>query len=206
MSAVATLPNVTLSSTTTSLNISWTRQEFSLPILEYTVSLTRVTGASQVLCPSLEERRLISTTETFVSFTNLQEFSTYIVTVNATFNRTAHYGIDGPGSQSIEVTTPSDVPNEPPVNVSLTEGSRNVSVTWDMIECSWRNGPITSYAVDFQEEEGGAQIPGEVRGQTFTAGGLTPNTAYTFRVAGVNINGTGPYTSTLRFNTDEDSK
>jgi hypothetical protein len=159
-----------------------------------------------VLCPSLEERRLISTTETFVSFTNLQEFSTYIVTVNATFNRTAHYGIDGPGSQSIEVITPGDAPNEPPVNIILTKGPRSVTVTWDMIECSGRNRPITSYTVEFHEEKGGAQIPGELRGQNFTASGLIPNTAYTFRVAGVNINGTGPYTNILRFNTDEDSK
>ena len=69
-------------------------------------------------------------------------------------------------------------------------------VTWDTIDCIERNGVITSYSVEFQEE-GGAGIPGEVMGQSFTASGLTPNTSYTFRVAGVNANGTGPFTENI---------
>ena len=74
-------------------------------------------------------------------------------------------------------------------------------VTWDTIDCIERNGVITSYSVEFQEE-GGAGIPGEVMGQSFTASGLTPNTSYTFRVAGVNANGTGPFTETITISTD----
>ena len=74
-------------------------------------------------------------------------------------------------------------------------------VTWDTIDCIERNGVITSYSVEFQEE-GGADIPGEVMGQSFTASGLTPNTSYTFRVAGVNANGTGPFTESITINTD----
>ena len=74
-------------------------------------------------------------------------------------------------------------------------------VTWDTIDCIERNGVITSYSVEFQEE-GGADIPGEVMGQSFTASGLTPNTSYTFRVAGVNANGTGPFTENITINTD----
>ena len=42
--------------------------------------------------------------------------------------------------------------------------------------------------------------------RTFTASGLTPYTNYTFRVAGVNSNGTGPYTNTITILTDEDGK
>ena len=74
-------------------------------------------------------------------------------------------------------------------------------VTWDTIDCIERNGVITSYSVEFQEE-GGADIPGEVMGQSFTASGLTPNTSYTFRVAGVNANGTGPFTDAITIYTD----
>ena len=72
--------------------------------------------------------------------------------------------------------------------------SRSVSVSWSAIECIERNGEITNYAVIFQEQ-GGAVIPGEVNvmDRTFTASGLTPRTNYIFRVAGVNSNGTGPY-------------
>ena len=75
---------------------------------------------------------------------------------------------------------------------SMTSGS--VTITWDTIECIERNGAITDYTVVFQEH-GGAVIPGEVNvmDRTFTANGLTPHTNFTFRVAGVNINGTGAF-------------
>ena len=83
--------------------------------------------------------------------------------------------------------------------------SISATLTWETIDYIERNGVITGYSVGFQEE-GGAGIPGEVMGQSFTASGLTPNTSYTFRVAGVNANGTGPYTelSTIStsFNTE----
>ena len=74
-------------------------------------------------------------------------------------------------------------------------------VTWDAIECTQRNGIIT---VEFQEQ-GGARIPGEVVGQNFTASGLTPATHYTFQLAAVNRNGTGPFTTATIILTDEDS-
>ena len=64
---------------------------------------------------------------------------------------------------------------------------------------------ITNYTVVFQEQ-GGAVIPGEVNAmdRTFTTSGLTPHINYTFRVAGVNSNGTGPYTNISGILTDED--
>ena len=82
--------------------------------------------------------------------------------------------------------------------------SSSVIVTWDPIACIERNGEITGYTVEFQEQ-GGARIPGEVMGQSFTADGLHPFTNYTFRVAGVNINGTGPFTNTTSISTGEKS-
>ena len=77
-----------------------------------------------------------------------------------------------------------------------TTTSRNISVSWDVIDCTERNGIITGYTVEFQEQ-GGARLPGEVVNQTFTASGLTPRTNYVFRVAGVNSNGTGPFTNAV---------
>ena len=58
------------------------------------------------------------------------------------------------------------------------------------------------------QEQGGAVIPGEVNvmDRTFTASGLAPHTSYTFRIAGVNSNGTGPYTNTIVILTDEEGK
>ena len=78
-------------------------------------------------------------------------------------------------------------------------------ISWNTIECIERNGITTGYIVEFQEQ-GGAMIPGEVVGQSFTAAGLTPATRYTFQLAGVNSNGIGPFTTSAITSTDEDCK
>ena len=68
-------------------------------------------------------------------------------------------------------------------------------VTWNTIECIERNGIITNYTVVFQKQ-GGANVPGNTVDRTFSAGGLTPGTVYTFQVAGVNDAGTGVFSTT----------
>ena len=83
--------------------------------------------------------------------------------------------------------------------------STNATFYWDPIECIERNGIITGYVVEFQDQQNGASIPGDLENQSFTASGLTPSTHYTFQVAGVNINGLGPYSSTTFIQTDEGS-
>ena len=85
--------------------------------------------------------------------------------------------------------------------------SRNVSVSWNEIECIERNGMITNYTVEFSSL-GGSVIPGVlmVNERRFTANGLTPFTNYTFRTAGVNSNGTGLFSDLTTIQTDEDSK
>ena len=93
-------------------------------------------------------------------------------------------------------------PTRPPRDVTPSTTSRSVSVSWSTIECIERNGVITNYTVVFQEQ-GDAVIP-NVMDRTFTASGLTPHTNYTFRVAGVNSNGTGPYTNINSILTEED--
>ena len=99
------------------------------------------------------------------------------------------------------------VPTGAPHDVVPSTNSRSVSVSWNTIECIERNGEITNYTVVFQEQ-GGAMIPGEVNvmNRTFTASGLTPHTNYIFSVAGVNINGTGPFSDVTVVTTDEDSE
>ena len=77
-------------------------------------------------------------------------------------------------------------------------------MSWTQISCIERNGPITSYTVEFQEVRG-ALIPGVVVNRTFTASGLTPYTNYTFRVAEVNDNGTGLFSNVTSILTEEDS-
>ena len=77
------------SPTATSVTITWTQPEFSLPVVGYTVTVTRVTGSGQALCPSFVEEDQSTTTSpsvTTTTFTGLQEFSSYIVRVTANFN------------------------------------------------------------------------------------------------------------------------
>ena len=84
-------PVVTPSPTATSVTITWTQPEFSFPVVDYTVSLTRVTGSGQVLCPSVMDSRPSVTTMatvTSMEFTGLQEFSVYTVTVTARLTTT----------------------------------------------------------------------------------------------------------------------
>ena len=96
-------------------------------------------------------------------------------------------------------------PTGPPRNVILSASSRSVSVSWDDIDCIERNGIITNYTVKFKEQTIPREVMGQiVEGQTFNASGLTPHTNYSFRVAGVNSNGTGPFTGLFSIVTDED--
>ena len=94
-------------------------------------------------------------------------------------------------------------PTGAPSVVTPSMTSRNITVTWDTIECIERNGLITNYTVVFQEE-GGADVPGNIVNRTFSATELTPFTSYTFQVAGVNDVGTGPYTNAITVTTAED--
>ena len=96
-------------------------------------------------------------------------------------------------------------PTAPPNNINTPSiTSRSVSVSWTLIRCIERNGPITSYTVEFQEV-GEALIPGVVVNRTFTTSGLTPYTNYIFKVAGVNDAGTGPFTNETSILTEEES-
>ena len=97
----------TSSLTATSVTISWSPQpQLRLPVVEYTVSLTRVTGSGQVLCTGTTDSRppAGTTTATSMSFTGLEEFSTYTVTVTTTFNV---FGSNMDVASDMMFTTPS---------------------------------------------------------------------------------------------------
>ena len=98
------------------------------------------------------------------------------------------------------------VPTGSPQNV-YSAIARSVSVSWNEIECIERNGMITNYTVEFSSL-GGSGIPGVlmVNERRFIASGLTPFTNYTFRVAGVNRIGAGPFSDLITIQTAEDSK
>ena len=65
--------------------ISWSPPEFHLPVVHYIATLSRVTG--QELCPEfVDNRTRVLTGATSTSFTDLEEFSAYTVTVTTTFD------------------------------------------------------------------------------------------------------------------------
>ena len=99
-------------------------------------------------------------------------------------------------------------PTGPPQGITLLSvTARSVNVSWNEIECIERNGMITNYAVEFSSL-GGSVIPGVLmmNERRFTASGLTPFTNYTFQVAGINSNGTGPFSDLVTIQNDEDSR
>ena len=77
----------TPSATATSVTITWTQPEFSLPVTDYTITVTR--RSTQTLCPSYEEPDQTATTQpdtVSTTISDLQEFSNYRVTVAANYN------------------------------------------------------------------------------------------------------------------------
>ena len=75
-------PTITSSSiTATSVTITWSQLVGSLAADDYTISLERLNGSNRQLCPTITDSRQMTTNTTSMSFTNLQEFSIYIVTV-----------------------------------------------------------------------------------------------------------------------------
>ena len=77
-------PIITSSSiTATSVTITWSQPEGSLAADDYTISLQRLTGSNRQLCPTITDSRQMTITTISTSFTNLQEFSIYTITVTA---------------------------------------------------------------------------------------------------------------------------
>ena len=93
-------------------------------------------------------------------------------------------------------------PSGGPQSLTLSVDSRNIRVTWNPINCIDRNGQITAYSVEFGPTVGILTCE-RVTAQQFTRDRLTPGRTYTFRVAGVNSNGNGPFVE-LTLSTDEE--
>ena len=79
----------TLTLTARSVTVSWIQPPFSFTPVGYTATLTRITnlGAGQVLCNDVsDDRPSVGILGTSVDFSDLEEFSTYRVTITASFN------------------------------------------------------------------------------------------------------------------------
>ena len=101
-----------------------------------------------------------------------------------------------------------------PVFASSVAEKRSIFVEWSAPDLWKRNGIITHYIIEWGETGNLTTLNYSVPNPTFNTTnrlsynftGLTPFTRYNFRIAAININGTGPFNSNIKIGTDEDGK
>ena len=71
----------------------------------------------------------------------------------------------------------------------------SIALTWDELSCVDHNGELTGYRVEYGTTTFNNMTT--LNGTSFTVTRLLANTTYMFRVAAVNSNGTGPYSTVV---------
>ena len=92
----------------------------------------------------------------------------------------------------------------PPGNIKSNLTSTSITVMWDRLSCVDRNGQITGYRIQYSITtlSTTVNITGtSASDRNFTASELVPLTTYMFRLAAVNSDGVGPYSSVERIAT-----
>uniref|UniRef100_A0A8C6NKL2 DCC netrin 1 receptor n=1 Tax=Nothobranchius furzeri TaxID=105023 RepID=A0A8C6NKL2_NOTFU len=119
----------------------------------------------------------------------LDRFTGYNVRVLA-LNR---YG-PGTGSETVSVTTLSDVPSAPPQNITLEVVlSRSIKVSWQPPPRGAQNGVISAYKIKYRKTgRRGDQEAIEPNNFWYLFTGLEKGSQYSFQVAAMTVNGTGP--------------
>ncbi|XP_049824864.1 neogenin isoform X2 [Aethina tumida] len=113
------------------------------------------------------------------------EYSIWLVAVN----------INGPGAASEEkvVRTFSDVPSEPPTNITLEPGSTSLLVRWEPPPPESQNGIILGYKIKYRKESRKpVTIQTQAKMHHVTLNNLEKGTLYMVRIWALNINGTSP--------------
>ncbi|EEB12791.1 Neogenin precursor, putative [Pediculus humanus corporis] len=143
------------------------------------------------------------TSQQSIEVTDLNKFTEYCFWVIA-------MNENGMGSASEEVVTRtlSDVPSEPPQNVTVEPGSStSIVVRWEPPSKDGQNGIITGYKLRYKKQN--RRERGE-RGFTVTAAGdrrlyvlsdLEKGSSYQVRIWAMNVNGTGPPTDWITVET-----
>ncbi|PNF15008.1 hypothetical protein B7P43_G18453, partial [Cryptotermes secundus] len=171
----------------TSLLVQWSQPEHSSGAIQH-YNMFYMEG------DSAEEHHVVTSDLEYelVGLNKFMEYSVWVVAVNQ----------NGPGSSTEEVVcrTLSDVPSEPPQNVTLeASSSTSVTVRWEAPPREGRNGIITGYKLRYRKRD----RRGERRGDTVTTAGdrrlytlvgLERQSVYQVRLWALNVNGSGPPT------------
>ncbi|XP_066567064.1 netrin receptor DCC [Amia ocellicauda] len=130
----------------------------------------------------------------------LKKFTEYTIRILA-YN---HYG-PGIATEDLTVTTLSDVPSLPPQNITLeVVNSRSIKVNWIAPPSNTQNGFITGYKIRHRKTgRRGDQETLEPNNLWYLFTGLEKGSQYSFQVAAMTANGTGPSTEWYTAETPE---
>ena len=94
-------------------------------------------------------------------------------------------------------------PSGPPLSVLMSSATTtSITIRWDRVNCFDRNSEITGYTVQYGPTASIETFVASVSGtsdsdRVFTATGLTRGVSYSFQVAAVGSEGTGPFSSRI---------
>ncbi|NWH35747.1 NEO1 protein, partial [Chloropsis hardwickii] len=133
--------------------------------------------------------------------TGLKKFTEYSFRVVA-------YNKHGPGvsTHDVVVRTLSDVPSAPPQNLTLeVRNSKSILLQWQPPPAGTQSGQITGYKIRYRKVSRKSDVTESVGGTQLSQliEGLERGTEYSFRVAAMTINGTGPATDWVSAETFE---
>ncbi|OPJ70010.1 neogenin isoform B [Patagioenas fasciata monilis] len=135
------------------------------------------------------------------TITGLKKYTEYSFRVVA-------YNKHGPGvsTQDVVVRTLSDVPSAPPQNLTLeVRNSKSIMLHWQPPPAGTHSGHITGYKIRYRKVSRKSDVTESIGGtQLFQLiEGLERGTEYSFRVAALTVNGTGPATDWVSAETFE---
>uniref|UniRef100_A0A8C3P0E8 Neogenin n=1 Tax=Cyanoderma ruficeps TaxID=181631 RepID=A0A8C3P0E8_9PASS len=133
--------------------------------------------------------------------TGLKKFTEYSFRVVA-------YNKHGPGvsTHDVVVRTLSDVPSAPPQNLTLeVRNSKSILLQWQPPPAGTHSGQITGYKIRYRKVSRKSDVTESVAGTQLSQliEGLERGTEYSFRVAAMTVNGTGPGTDWVSAETFE---
>lgn len=170
-----------------SATVSWTAPASNggAAISDYTVQYSSNSGA---VWTTFSDGTSTSTSATVTGLTNGTSYTFRVAAVNSA----------GTGSYSTASTavTPITTPGAP-TSVSAATGSSRATISWTA-PASNGGSSITGYAVQFSTDNGSTFATQVLTGSTstsYTYTGLTPSTAYVFRIAAITAVGQGSWSS-----------
>ncbi|XP_061450737.1 neogenin isoform X3 [Rhineura floridana] len=122
--------------------------------------------------------------------------------------RVVAYNKHGPGvsTQDVVVRTLSDVPSAAPQNLTLeVQNSKSIMMHWQPPPAGTHNGQITGYKIRYRKVTRKSDVTESIVGTQLSQliEGLERGTEYSFRVAALTVNGTGPSTDWVSAETFE---